>query len=65
MPCLPGVPNNGDKIRIGYPTLTFSGAHTWVELLATSDFVPFVGDPRELRGYLAIPPSFGSLRRQG
>ena len=25
----------------------------------TSDFVPFVGDPRECRGGVAFPPSFG------
>ena len=25
----------------------------------TSDFVPFVGDPRECRGDVAFPPSFG------
>ena len=33
--------------------------------VATSDFVPFVGDPRERRGYVAIPPTFGPHRRQG
>ena len=29
--------------------------------IATSDFVPVlgVGDPRECKGYVAIPPSFG------
>ena len=32
---------------------------------ANSDLVPFVGDPRECRGYVAFPPSFGRPRRQG
>ena len=31
---------------------------------ANSDFVPFVGDPRECNGYVAFPPSFGPPRRQ-
>ena len=29
------------------------------------DFVPLFGDPRERRGYVAIPPTCGPLRRQG
>ena len=33
--------------------------------IATSDLVPFVGDPRECRGRVLIPPSFGPPRRQG
>ena len=33
--------------------------------VANSDFVPFVGDPRGCRGYVAFPPSFGPWRRQG
>ena len=28
-----GVPNKRDKIRIGYLTAAFSGAHKWAELL--------------------------------
>ena len=28
-----GVPNRGDKIRSGYITSAFSGAHKWAELL--------------------------------
>ena len=32
---------------------------------ATSDFVPFAGDPRERKGYVAIPPTCGPPRRQG
>ena len=31
----------------------------------TCNFVPFVGDPGECRGYIAFSPSFGQLRRQG
>ena len=31
----------------------------------TSVFVPLFGNPREHRGYVAIPPSFGLPRRQG
>ena len=35
--------------------------------MATSDFVPGlgVGDPRECRGYVEIPPSIGPPRRHG
>ena len=29
------------------------------------DFVPFVGDPRECRGYVAFPPICGPSRSQG
>ena len=29
------------------------------------EFVPFVGDPRERMGYVAIPPTVGPPRRQG
>ena len=33
--------------------------------VATSDFVPFVEDPRERRGYVAILPTCGPPRRHG
>ena len=33
--------------------------------VATSDFVPFVGDPRERRGYVAIPPTLGPREGRG
>ena len=32
---------------------------------ANSDFVPLFGDPRECKGSIAIPPSFGPPGRQG
>ena len=34
---------------------------------ANSDILPAlgVGDPRECRGYVALPPSFGPARREG
>ena len=31
----------------------------------TSDFVPLFGDPRDCRGYVALPPTCGPPRRQG
>ena len=32
---------------------------------ATFDFVPFVGDPQECRGYVAIPPLVGPREGRG
>ena len=33
--------------------------------VGNSEFVPFAGDPREHRGYIAILPTYGPLIRQG
>ena len=35
------------------------------DYIAPSDFVPFLGDPLEHTGYVAIPPNFGPPRMQG
>ena len=48
IPTYLGIPKkNGDKIRIGYLTLAFLGAHTWAEVLQH----PYIlGDPQKKAG---------------
>ena len=38
-PAFSGVPKRGDKIKSGYLTLAFSGAHKWVEVLNNPCFL--------------------------
>ena len=49
-PAFSGIPNakRGDKIRIGYLTPAFSGAHKWAELLGNPCI--FGGPQHKARG---------------
>ena len=57
-----GTPENAGVMRHFHP---LSGAQEGRGEAANSDFVTFVGDPRESRGYVAFRPTFGRPRRQG
>ena len=61
-PKFTGVPKQGDKIKSGYLTATFSGAHKWAELLRN---LAFLGVPEQgaiIRdGYLT--PAFSGATR--
>ena len=56
-PCL-GTPENAEVTQHLRPLL---GPREGRRELATSNFVPVVGGPRECKGYVALPPSFGSV----
>ena len=50
---LSGVPNKGDKIRNGYLTPAFSGAHKWAELLRNPGVLGVPNKSDKIRiGYL-------------
>ena len=57
-----GIPENAG---VTYQHLPLLGRLEGRGDVGDSDFVPFFGDPRECRGYVAILPTFGLPRRQG
>ena len=59
-----GVPTRGDKIRSGYPTPAFSGAHMWNGYI-TLDFlgVPNAGTKMDRIGSAEKCPSGRSLTK--
>ena len=56
-----GVPKSGDKIKSGYLTLDFSGAHKWAELLC---YPCIVGGPQQ-RGQNQKWPHWGQGQNFG
>ena len=57
-----GTPENAGVMSHFHP---LSGPQEGKGEATNSDFVSFDGDPQECTGYVAFPPTFGPLRRQG